>query len=146
MSVMYIDKDAFLKETVTNTCNKCQYDNSRSNNSQRYKEKGVKIEGQCISKTWLRGTNDAVFIKIRSDTISLWRLWRFCERPSVRRRIFFRVNAATGQIGLLCPARGIASLHGHYKAINHINRAKEAGPGGWYPLFEWGRSSRVNYR
>jgi len=23
-----------------------------------------------------------------------------------------------------------ASLHGHYKAINHINRAKEAGPEG----------------
>lgn len=36
----------------------------------------------------------------------------------------------TGGIGLLCPAHGIASLHGHYKAINHINRAKEAGPEG----------------
>lgn len=54
---------------------------------------------------------------------------RFCEHPSVRRRIFFRVNAA-GEIGLLCPVHGIASLYGHYKAINHINRAKEAGPEG----------------
>lgn len=35
------------------------------------------------------------------------------------------MNTTTGEIGLLCPARGIVSLHGHYKAINHINRAKE---------------------
>lgn len=55
--------------------------------------------------------------------------------PSVKDdECFFRVNAATGKIKLLCPARGIAGLHGHYKAINHINRAKEAGPEGVAPV------------
>jgi len=44
--------------------------------------------------------------------------------------ILSRERCSTGEIGLLCPAHGIAGWHGHYKAINHINRAKEAGPEG----------------
>lgn len=66
-------------------------------------------------------------------------IMRSCDCARALRRddgVFFRVNVAPpGRDRVtLCPARGIAGLHGHYKAINHINRAKEAGPGGWYPL------------
>jgi len=76
--------------------------------------------------------DDAVFIEIEVSNGIITTIMQFCGRPSVRRPIFFRMNLVPeiADRVTLSRAWNRASLHGHYKAINHINRAKEAGPEG----------------
>ncbi|KYQ58548.1 hypothetical protein ALC60_02193, partial [Trachymyrmex zeteki] len=77
------------------------------------------------------GKGDAVLENVRDDNYALQDDYALLRAPfSKTTSILSRECCSTGEIGLLCPAHGIASLHGHYKAINHINRAKEAGPEG----------------
>ncbi|KYM82363.1 hypothetical protein ALC53_07151 [Atta colombica] len=77
------------------------------------------------------GKGDAVLENVRDDNYALQDDYALLRAPfSKTTSILSRECCSIGEIGLLCPAHGIASLHGHYKAINHINRAKEAGPEG----------------